>query len=401
VALVAALLVPLAGAMVPARAVRSTAPSSGVPALRLAWGTFDPAGPVDVPAALTARAGNTSWLVQFAGHLDPSWLDALRAGGLRPVARGYVPDDGWLVRGRPSAADAARRLPFVRAVTPYQPAFRLAKALTGRTGPVEVRAELFDDVSLAAWAPKVLGLGAGVAEVARIDQPDVKILRLRLDASLLPALARLDAVKWVEPVLTVKLFNDKAADTLGVRPVWNGALPALSVPLKGEGEIVGVADTGLDNGKNDSTMHPDFRGRIKDAQAWGRPGTGPDPLRSGDWSDAALDTEDAEGAGGHGTHTAGSVLGSGDAWSLVGATATNCTGSCRPDVAPAGMAPAAQLVEQSISGPDLGSLTACCTRLPTTRAPASTRTPTARTPVASTTSRPCWWTASWPPTRTC
>ncbi|OYT47875.1 hypothetical protein B6U83_04375 [Thermoplasmatales archaeon ex4484_36] len=40
-----------------------------------------------------------------------------------------------------------------------------------------------------------------------------------------------------------------------------------------------MADTGLDNGRNDNTMHPDFRGRIRAAHAWGR---------SGNWSDADI-----------------------------------------------------------------------------------------------------------------
>jgi serine protease AprX len=33
--------------------------------------------------------------------------------------------------------------------------------------------------------------------------------------------------------------------------------------LTGNGEIIGIADTGLDSG-DPSTIHPDFRGRIKE-----------------------------------------------------------------------------------------------------------------------------------------
>jgi hypothetical protein len=349
--LAAAALLPLAAASAisPARAIR--VPAAPAHTLRLTWGSFDPTGPVSVPKALTARSGGTSWLVQFSSHIEDGWMDEVQGAGLRPVARGYVPDDGWLVRGRPSAADQARRLPFVRAVVPYHPAFRLSPSLANKAGAVEVRAELFDDVSLATVAPKVLALGA--TELGRIDAADLKLLRIRLDAAALPALARLDAVKWVELVHPMKFLNDHAADTLGVRPVWNAAAP--NIPLKGEGEIVAVADTGLDTG-NLSTIHPDFKGQIKDAQAWGRPGPGPDGIHNGDWSDPSFDSTPTagDGAGGHGTHTAGSIIGSGAAWGLI--DLTGCTASCDKAKAPSGMAPKAQLVEQSISGPNLGSL---------------------------------------------
>src|SRR6185295_19835275 len=54
------------------------------------------------------------------------------------------------------------------------------------------------------------------------------------------------------------------------------------------GEIVAVADTGLDD------THPDFQGRVAGIVARGRPGDSSDPH-------------------GHGTHVSGSVLGDGSA----------------------------------------------------------------------------------------
>jgi subtilisin family serine protease len=75
----------------------------------------------------------------------------------------------------------------------------------------------------------------------------------------------------------------------------------------GAGQIVGVADTGLDD------THPDFAGRIASLIALGRPGDATDPH-------------------GHGTHVSGTVLGSGVA----------SGGTHR------GVAPGAQLVFQSL-----------------------------------------------------
>ncbi len=68
--------------------------------------------------------------------------------------------------------------------------------------------------------------------------------------------------------------------------IWHGR--RIHPTLTGEGVLVAIADTGLDE------THPDFAGRIERVVARGRPGNGSDPK-------------------GHGTHVAGSVLGDGSA----------------------------------------------------------------------------------------
>jgi serine protease AprX len=101
-----------------------------------------------------------------------------------------------------------------------------------------------------------------------------------------------------------RLFHDLARPLVGLpaQPVAAGGLP-----FDGTGEVVGVADTGLDH------THPDFDGRIVAVVALGRPGDSSDP-------------------DGHGTHVAGSVLGDGSA----------------SNQSLAGMAPRAQLYFQSV-----------------------------------------------------
>ena len=319
--------------------------------LRLNRVTIDTSAAVPaVPRGLASPPSPTSWVVQFVGPPAEGWLASLTKTGSRLVAHGYVPEHGWLVRAESPAIRRALTLPFVQAAVPFHPAYRISPRLDALSGALEVRVFLFDDVDLGAWAAKIAGLGA--TELGRIDDKDVKMLRLSTNAGLVSTLARLDAVQWIEPALELKLLNDRAADTMNVRPVWTGLN---GVPgLEGQGEVVAVADTGLDNG-NVATIHPDFLGRVKQLQAWGRPGPGGDIL-NGDASDAPLDSGGEHGAGGHGTHTAGSVVGNGAAW--AGLNLTGCTASCVLTTPPKGMAPQAELVFQSISGPaaQLGSL---------------------------------------------
>jgi subtilisin family serine protease len=125
-------------------------------------------------------------------------------------------------------------------------------------------------------------------------------LRISMEASHVEALVTLPEVKWVEPYLPPKLHNDIASGIMGVRPVWEAH------GLDGEGQIIGVADTGLDTGVDDQTMSPEFRGRIAAILSWPiQPGYRAS-LSNTAWDDGAADQDS-----GHGTHVAGSVLGSG------------------------------------------------------------------------------------------
>jgi hypothetical protein len=106
------------------------------------------------------------------------------------------------------------------------------------------------------------------------------------DATLdreLQGVVDLPEIAHVERYVPPRLHNDLARLLLGVDPAAN---PGVGVPQTGLGEIVAVADTGLDS------THPDFAGRIDHVADLGRPGDSSDPH-------------------GHGTHVAGSVLGSG------------------------------------------------------------------------------------------
>jgi len=120
---------------------------------------------------------------------------------------------------------------------------------------------------------------------------------------------------------------------LNANSSWSG--------LDGSGIVVTVGDSGLDNGVNNSNMHPDFADHIKGILSFPIPpskcswnGGGGTP---GTCDDGAMDYN------GHGTHVAGSVLGDG----------TDSSG------AHAGIAPEAQLLFHAIgqnNGASLGGI---------------------------------------------
>ncbi|WP_171182087.1 S8 family serine peptidase [Ruegeria sp. HKCCD8929] len=88
----------------------------------------------------------------------------------------------------------------------------------------------------------------------------------------------------VAEFVTPKLYNDHARVLLGV----DDPTGAARLNFTGAGQIIGIADSGLDDG------HPDFQGRLVGILALGRPG-------------------DASDTHGHGTHVAGSAAGDGSA----------------------------------------------------------------------------------------
>ena len=94
-------------------------------------------------------------------------------------------------------------------------------------------------------------------------------------------LAKLPEVAVVQAVVGPRALDREARKILHLEQTGGPA-----VGLEGDGQIIGIADTGLDD------QHPDFAGRVIGITTWGRPGDHSDPE-------------------GHGTHVAGCALGDG------------------------------------------------------------------------------------------
>ncbi len=304
------------------------------PRINLLRASFDPLSEQPpVAAGLAAqpqtRPGRPTYaLVQFGGPIRPEWKQAAGANGAELLD--YIPDYAFVARLQPGAAAALQALPFVRWVGPYHPAYKLSpgldRLLARGEEQLQVRVRLFPGEDAAAVERALVASGAKV--MARSAQPKGGNLSLHLPAAALAAVAREPAVAWVEPAPKFELANDMGRDVMGVHTAW-GRVPG----LYGAGQVIAIADTGLDTGIL-GTISADFRGRVAAAYALGR---------TDDWSD-----DD-----GHGTHVAGSALGSG---SLSGSQPLNDS----YESSFAGVAPEAGLVMQSVldSGGGLGGLPA-------------------------------------------
>jgi subtilisin family serine protease len=303
---IAILTLPLA----PAGAETRVSASPPDPLLRLHRATFDAriAGQsAPVPEWAAAAPGSYA-IIQLRGPITIADRAALEQTGVTLLE--YLPDFAYLVRGAPAQLAAAAHLPQVYARAPFTLADKLAPALLRALARGEAD---FGPVRVWGWPNDASALASDLHTLAVPSQTTA-------NKELLLQLASLESVRWIEPAGIPRLQNDYARAIMQVEPVWQNH------QLFGAGQIIAIADSGLDTGDLD-TLSPDFAGRVAATHVLSP---------TGDLGDNF----------GHGTHVAGSVAGAG-VQSGADPAQHDYAGSF------AGVAPEASLVIQAFEiGPD-------------------------------------------------
>ncbi|MEA3291158.1 MAG: S8 family serine peptidase, partial [Pseudomonadota bacterium] len=254
------------------------------------------------------------FLVKLAGPvlLEP-WREEIEGLGIRFDE--YLPPAHYTASLSLNQVAALKSLPFVKDVKLQAPDATSGVVFTevARSAPsapvgmgLDASVDLVYDIGLhrAGEMPDVeqwLG-DHGVKVIAR-GKRKVRV-EIAKGSPLINAIRSLREVSKIQEFVAPELSNDAARRLLGLEDTTTG-LDTLG--QTGAGEIVAVADSGLD------FHHPDFQGRVRSLIARGRSGDASDPH-------------------GHGTHVAGSAVGDGSA----------SGGKLR------GTAPEAELVFQSI-----------------------------------------------------
>lgn len=291
--------------------------ASAPAAIHLKSGTIDTRSATAAAALPTRHMGTGYYLVELKGPVTDSGKASLEAAGAQPVE--YVPDNAFIVRLEHAQASAVRKLECVRWIGPFRPEHKSMERLRADSRPEQFIVRLFPGQDPGFVMAKAALFGA--KKIDCVHRPGGATCRILANTAQIEKLAGLGAVAWIEPYVQPRLCNDVASAICGVPEVRQ------NLGLYGAGQLVGVADAGLDTG-NLSTISPDFAGRIEKTYALRRPG---------EWSDL----------NGHGTHILGSLLGSG-----VLSGSNPATRSYEGSFA--GLAPEARLVFQSIG--DAGAL---------------------------------------------
>lgn len=289
------------------------------------------------------------YLVQFDGAVDAPLRRSLQDLGVEFVRA--VPQDAWLVRMNPARFAEVRQIDAVTWADLYQPGLRLSRGLQDRmegrvpdyarrrppartvpvpgetvsvaddttavppdSGPpavpdtLRVVVRVFDGEDLSALSDAVEDAGAEI--LSTVDRGGRRRLVVRIPVGRLADLARVNGVYRIEEWVTPTLDNDVAVTITGVEEVQT----RYGLPFGGRGQIIAIADTGLDGGsEGGGAMHPDFRDRIVSIESWPvqsydicpSPGDCYPPLNAG------ADDGAADVASGHGTHVTGSALSDG------------------------------------------------------------------------------------------
>jgi subtilisin family serine protease len=296
---------------------------------------LDASEPKNDPGPSSFGPGEHYYLIDFVGPIKPEWLAEIgqQGGELQEPE----PPNGYIVALDDPAYEFVVAAPYVAEVRHYGVERRISPDLMAGLGdsPLISRGLALDDSARAARAlPSVErvpnaftvrffqpdDLAAALGPIRELGgtpsepSPGARVITVSFDPQAedltrrVEQLAALHGVRAVEPYVLRQLRNDVCGGLMAAPEVQ--AVTGLN--LSGRGEIVGMADSGLDTGVP-NTLHPDFSGRVSRLLSW--------PVAQ-EWSsmvtNVGADDGPADTRSGHGTHVAGSILGNGAAWSNLG-----------------------------------------------------------------------------------
>src|ERR1039457_2090101 len=298
---------------------------------------------LSIPKNLQAQGDAGAYIVQARGPVNAAFRALLAsAGATEDTFKNYIPNNAYLTRLSPAAAESLKGCPLVQAVLPYEPYYKISASIPVTVGPRTASSTSKETHQLAGpslltlalkQAPLPVGtyltLGlfgdnaaATVAQIeklggrilARDNSPFGPVVRVQPPADW-TALAALPGVHIVEPFHPRIHANDLSRARTGVAA--DTQVSSNYLGLTGKNVIVAVPDSGID------ATHPDLTGRVLG-------------LTPGD----LVDTN------GHGTHVAGTIAGDG----TESMTVINAQGSTMPATNGQfrGMAPAATLLSMGL-----------------------------------------------------
>ncbi len=275
---------------VPAASSRSASPSPAARQVRLANRTItlEP-GRRKFPKAFaelqTPSARKTvSYIVVSEPPVSKFVRERAAACGARVL--GFMPVNSLVVEAGERALRKLEADAFFAAAYELDPKDKIQEHVRER---IAAQPTTVDVTVVPLMATDVEPLEAFVREKggAIIPESDKRpVLRARIPAAVVDELSKRGEVRWIETYSPAKLLNNVAVNPglMNVRPVWN------LHGLTGRGQNITTADSGLDTGNVDTLM-ADFTGRV---------------YKIGTVSGCYKYDRH-----GHGTHTAGSIVGNG------------------------------------------------------------------------------------------
>jgi hypothetical protein len=220
--------------------------------IRLLAGAFDPrTGKLPTQRGIRLRPESSLrrgvaqyWLVQARNDRFADVSRAVRkAGG---TLAGFIPDDTYLVRATPAQRAAIASSKAVRWSGYYQPAWRVAPAVAGKPGLLDLKGRQRYLVYGFEADPALAALGRALRRLrgVKVIQDAGRVVEVASTAARLGAIASLPSVQWVSAKGRVVPLNANArwVNDTGVRDLHAATA---SGRLTGAGQTAAVADTGI------------------------------------------------------------------------------------------------------------------------------------------------------------
>lgn len=332
---------------------------------------FDPVEGVPLPAADLRIAPPTAeetayYIVQFAAPLGESGIAEIEE--LEGIYVQEVPEYGLIFQLTAGQAAEVMGLPWVSWVGLYHPGYALDYDLMGREAPYSVgelqhqardlaRADLnkpfivgsFDDVDPESLRQTLATTGTALQENSR------QALIVIATAEQLLAIAKIPGVQSIELYQAPILGNQRAGVIVGVDHVRSSGNVDFLVNLDGQGEIVGVIDSGIDHdhpdfsqlGAASATSRIVYRWNLHDAPGALISNSAEDTPPIQNLSELRVENNRViipNTGGPHGTHVTGTIVGNGS-HAVQDAVATHTS-------QPKGIAPAAHVVFHAVRDPN-------------------------------------------------
>ena len=254
-----------------------------------------------VPATVRPSENFSYYIVQFDTAKRSIFKKELEK--ISKIKR-YVPNNGYIVKLKGTSLDLDQ-LSGIQWYSHYGSYLKVDKKLLDQNTQdlVSLHLHLF-----SAEENALVQEALGKLNVA-IEESSPTLLKVTTSTALLSKLAAIEGVEWIEKVKEAKLAIPTTVDPIRLEAPRLSEFNSLNgyatgakalnpdklyqQGIRGKTELIAIADTGLDRGRQDS-LPKDLLGRVTKTYSLGRP-------EVGKWDDPD----------GHGTHVAGLVAGNG------------------------------------------------------------------------------------------
>ncbi|NLI97169.1 S8 family serine peptidase [bacterium] len=246
------------------------------------------------------QQGTGTYLVHFDGPIYTHERRALEQQGV--IIDGYLPNYTYIVRMEKSALNDVKQVSGVDWVGDYQPGYKICPDFNlSDKAPQKLVVVLYAGTDAEVIRSTVESLGGTMLEWQSSEWST--LVHINLAPEKIPGLVTIPDVKWVEPFRVMYLHNGQAQWVMqtwddGNRKIWDKG-------IKGQGQIGSTLDSGI------RTSHNFFRDPSKAITDFG---DFPTHRKIIAYQKPAVDDPDNPvisfgDENGHGTHTAGSMLG--------------------------------------------------------------------------------------------